>query len=116
MPFGPEVLIVLGVVVLMFGGSKLPGLARSLGSAKQEFESASKGKADAETGAVKGVKDALNKLAKDKPYLLKGKTGDKKEGGGAGTNGASGHNPAGGGDTADKNKVRQKLASKYKLR
>jgi sec-independent protein translocase protein TatA len=51
MPFGPEVLIVLGVVVLMFGGSKLPGLARSLGSAKQEFESASKGKA-ADTGAV----------------------------------------------------------------
>lgn len=44
MPFGPEVLIVLGVIVLLFGGSKLPGLARSLGSAKQEFESASKGK------------------------------------------------------------------------
>ena len=44
MPFGPEVLIVLGVVVLLFGGSKLPGLARSLGSAKQEFESASKTK------------------------------------------------------------------------
>jgi sec-independent protein translocase protein TatA len=43
MPFGPEVLIVLGVVVLLFGGSKLPGLARSLGSAKQEFEQASRG-------------------------------------------------------------------------
>jgi sec-independent protein translocase protein TatA len=43
MPFGPEVLIVLGVIVLLFGGSKLPGLARSLGSAKQEFEAASKG-------------------------------------------------------------------------
>ena len=52
MPFGPEVLIVLGVVVLMFGGSKLPGLARSLGSAKQEFESASKGKANDETATV----------------------------------------------------------------
>jgi len=47
MPFGPEVLIVLGVIVLLFGGSKLPGLARSLGSAKQEFESASKGRTDA---------------------------------------------------------------------
>jgi sec-independent protein translocase protein TatA len=44
MPFGPEVLIVLGVIVLLFGGSKLPGLARSLGSAKQEFEAASKAK------------------------------------------------------------------------
>ena len=52
MPFGPEVLIVLGVVVLLFGGSKLPGLARSLGSAKQEFESASKGAKVTETTAV----------------------------------------------------------------
>lgn len=71
-----------------------------------------------ETGAVKGVKDALNKLAKDKPYLLKGKQ-DKDGGkgsGGAGTNGASGHNPAGGGDTTDKNKRRNELAQKYKLR
>ena len=52
MPFGPEVLIVLGVVVLLFGGSKLPGLARSLGSAKQEFESASKGNKTTETTAA----------------------------------------------------------------
>lgn len=70
-----------------------------------------------EAGAVKGVKDALTKLAKDKPYLLKGKQGDKGDGkGGAGTNGASGHNPAGAGDTADKNKRRQELAGRYKLR
>jgi len=35
---GPELLIVLAVVALLFGGSKLPSLARSLGSAKGEFE------------------------------------------------------------------------------
>jgi sec-independent protein translocase protein TatA len=35
---GPELLIVLAVVALLFGGTKLPGLARSLGSAKGEFE------------------------------------------------------------------------------
>jgi sec-independent protein translocase protein TatA len=35
---GPELLIVLAVVALLFGGSKLPTLARSLGSAKGEFE------------------------------------------------------------------------------
>jgi sec-independent protein translocase protein TatA len=52
MPFGPEVLIVLGVVVLLFGGSKLPGLARSLGSAKQEFEAASKGGKVVDAAAV----------------------------------------------------------------
>lgn len=34
----PEVMIVLGVLVLLFGGSQVPKLARSLGSAKNEFE------------------------------------------------------------------------------
>jgi len=36
--FGPDVLIVLVIVALIFGGSQLPKLARSLGSAKGEFE------------------------------------------------------------------------------
>ena len=34
----PELLIVLALVLLIFGGSKLPQLARSLGTAKREFE------------------------------------------------------------------------------
>lgn len=40
---GPDILIVGAVIlVLLFGGSKLPELARALGSAKNEFEQASK--------------------------------------------------------------------------
>jgi sec-independent protein translocase protein TatA len=35
---GPELLVVLAVVLVLFGGSRLPQLARSLGSAKHEFE------------------------------------------------------------------------------
>jgi len=35
---GPELLIVLLVVVLIFGGAKLPKLARSLGQAQNEFK------------------------------------------------------------------------------
>jgi sec-independent protein translocase protein TatA len=35
---GPELLIVLAIVALLFGGSRLPKLARSLGSAKSQFE------------------------------------------------------------------------------
>ena len=35
---GPELLIVLAVVLLLFGGRKLPELARSMGQAKKEFE------------------------------------------------------------------------------
>ena len=34
----PELLILLVVILLFFGGSKLPGLARSLGESKREFE------------------------------------------------------------------------------
>ena len=35
---GPDLLIILVVVALLFGSSQLPKLARSLGSAKAEFE------------------------------------------------------------------------------
>lgn len=39
MPLGPqELLIVLVIVLVLFGGTKLPSLARSLGTAKREFE------------------------------------------------------------------------------
>jgi sec-independent protein translocase protein TatA len=38
----PELLIILLVVLLLFGGAKLPKLARSLGEAKQEFEKGSR--------------------------------------------------------------------------
>ncbi|MCD9625424.1 twin-arginine translocase TatA/TatE family subunit [Rhabdothermincola salaria] len=34
----PEILIALLVIALLFGSTKLPKLARSLGSAKGEFE------------------------------------------------------------------------------
>ncbi len=35
---GPDLLIVLVIVALLFGSTRLPKLARSLGSAKAEFE------------------------------------------------------------------------------
>jgi sec-independent protein translocase protein TatA len=34
----PELLIVLVVVLVLFGGAKLPKLARSLGQAQSEFK------------------------------------------------------------------------------
>ncbi|MGZ4711867.1 MAG: twin-arginine translocase TatA/TatE family subunit [Acidimicrobiia bacterium] len=33
----PELLIVLAIILVIFGSSKLPGLARSMGEAKREF-------------------------------------------------------------------------------
>jgi len=75
---------------------------------------------DQDTGKVKGVKDALTKLAKDKPFLLKGKTDDKskdnQQNGTAGQQaGASGHSPQ---NTKpdDKNARRDEMKRKYKIR
>lgn len=34
----PEMLIVLVIVLVLFGSAKLPKLARSLGTARREFE------------------------------------------------------------------------------
>ena len=48
---GPELLIVLIVILLLFGGAKLPKLARSLGQAQNEFKSGLK------EGAAKAEED-----------------------------------------------------------
>jgi sec-independent protein translocase protein TatA len=39
----PELILILVAVLVLFGGSKLPQLARSIGKAKVEFERAAKG-------------------------------------------------------------------------
>jgi sec-independent protein translocase protein TatA len=48
---GPELLIILVVVLLLFGSTKLPKLARSLGQAQNEFKS--------------GLKDGASKAEED---------------------------------------------------
>lgn len=50
--FTPQVIIVLVIVAVLFGGSQLPKLARSLGSAKSEFE--------------KGIEEGKGSAGKDK--------------------------------------------------
>jgi sec-independent protein translocase protein TatA len=35
---GPDLLVVLLIILVLFGGAKVPQLARSLGQAKREFE------------------------------------------------------------------------------
>lgn len=35
---GPEILIIVVVIVLLFGSSQLPKLARSIGQAQKEFK------------------------------------------------------------------------------
>ena len=42
MPGPPELLIILLIVVVLFGASRLPRLARSLGESRREFEAGRK--------------------------------------------------------------------------
>jgi len=39
---GPELLAILAIVMLLFGGAKLPALAKGLGQSIKEFKKASK--------------------------------------------------------------------------
>lgn len=74
----PELLIILILVLLVFGGAKLPKLARSLGQAQREFkdgltDSAKEG--DGSGGSASGG-------AQSSP-------GDKPSGGSSGKNGSA---------------------------
>ncbi|HZQ84728.1 MAG TPA: twin-arginine translocase TatA/TatE family subunit [Acidimicrobiales bacterium] len=51
---GPDLLVILAIVALLFGGSRLPKLARSLGSARSEFE---KGMREGETATPDEAKE-----------------------------------------------------------
>jgi len=53
----PELIIVLLIAVLIFGGAKLPKLARSLREAKDEFEKGSKDDPKAVSKAGSGSED-----------------------------------------------------------
>ena len=47
MDVGPaELLIVLVIALVLFGGKKIPDLARSLGQAKSEFEKGARGETE----------------------------------------------------------------------
>lgn len=42
LPGGPELFIILAIVLLLFGGKKLPGLMKGIGKGIKEFKDAKK--------------------------------------------------------------------------
>jgi sec-independent protein translocase protein TatA len=62
MPSGPEWIIVLVVVLVIFGGSQLPKLARNLGKAQKEFK---EGLAEGEREATKPRDDVSEATARE---------------------------------------------------
>ncbi len=59
---GPVVWLILGLALLLFGGSKLPELARGLGKAKREFKKASEDVEDEVRSVVEEDERRLNRL------------------------------------------------------
>lgn len=51
----PEIIIVAGIIILLFGAKKLPEFARSIGKAKNEFQAGLK---EGEAEAVEEEKEA----------------------------------------------------------
>ena len=70
----PELLIILVLVLLVFGGAKLPKLARSLGQAQKEF------------------KDGLSESAKEADTSGSGTSGGTQSSGSDNSGGSSGKN------------------------
>ncbi|HEY9117656.1 MAG TPA: twin-arginine translocase TatA/TatE family subunit [Roseivirga sp.] len=57
MPGGPEIFVILFIVLLLFGAKKIPDLARGLGKGIREFKDATK-------EIKKGVDDAGKEIDK----------------------------------------------------
>lgn len=57
----PELIIILIIVLLVFGGAKLPKLARSLGQAQKEFKTGLKEGAQMDEADDKPVTKSVDK-------------------------------------------------------
>jgi len=70
MNIGPtELLVVLAIILILFGGKKLPDLARSLGRSLGEFK---KGKDEGEKLANEKVKEIVDDIKKEEPGKVEG--------------------------------------------
>ena len=59
----PELLVVLGIGVLLFGGRKIPELAKGLGEGIRQFKASLKGE-DKETKSEKDTQIKVKRLSK----------------------------------------------------
>lgn len=69
MGFGaPAILIILAVVLLLFGSTRLPALAGSLGQASGEFEAGSRDSYPAPTDAIANERARPTAHLKGEPF------------------------------------------------
>ena len=67
-PGGPEIFVILFIVLLLFGGKKIPELMRGLGKGIREFNSA---RSTIEGEIKEGMKDVEKKEAEEKKVIEK---------------------------------------------
>jgi sec-independent protein translocase protein TatA len=63
----PELLIILVIVLVLFGGAKLPKLAKSLGEAQREFKKGSEDGATTNANAASAAPNDSDKPAGSSP-------------------------------------------------
>ena len=63
---GPELLIIAAIILVLFGGAKLPQLARSLGSAQREFKKGLNGEDDKANDANSQSSNTTDASAEEK--------------------------------------------------
>lgn len=78
LPGGPELIIILAVVLLLFGGRKIPELMRGIGKGMREFNTA---KNSLKEEVEKGMKetDDSDKNSNEKKSTEKNSTSEKTE-------------------------------------
>ena len=57
----PEIIIIAAIILLLFGSTKLPGLARSLGRAQNEFKAGLAEGTEKKNGSSEADKPASDK-------------------------------------------------------
>lgn len=58
---GGELLLVLAIILVLFGGAKLPSLARGLGQSIKEFKKASRDEEEAKSADAEAKKPEVSK-------------------------------------------------------
>ncbi len=60
---GPEVFIIVLIILLLFGAKRIPDLAKGVGKGVREFK-------DAMSGVQSGIKESINEVKKDTEIKL----------------------------------------------
>ncbi len=75
-----EILVIAGVIILLFGATKLPQMARSLGQSARVFKAETRGmKDDEQTATQQTAQSSQNQSSQSEPQQLNSGNQDKPQ-------------------------------------